>query len=156
MSGIPSKEEYLQLFFTAVQQAGLDGKLSQEQLVALFGVCDHTIMEQVEPALVFLKGSPDKQRTLDFYSKERSKQPIEITANIDTRERRITIGKLTNILFNAAMWEVSKTCRLGGHFMKLDLLAKYYAQNWGSRIDGTLSTDADLNSPKRASGGNTR
>ena len=159
-----------EVFGPIFHKQGLDGTLDNEQITALMGICAEEFVKEQDIAFEFIKCAPCKEDMESFYRKERAKEAnsieeeidtisllssffsIErakeansIEEEIDTSREVINIGKLVNIKFSPEMWEAVVGCRLSGHFVKLDVLANFYASKWGNPINKTYSIDAAIN-----------
>src|SRR4051812_17403639 len=121
-----------QTFIPLVKQQGLNGALSNDEILALFGVCQREISTELAIAAQFLSRSPSRESVMEFYKTEKTKDAHEIMSAVDTSPPSIDIGPVRGVRFTPPMWEAVRGCRVAGHFGKLDELANFYASRWGS------------------------
>jgi hypothetical protein len=133
------------IFAKLLDKSEVNGKLTEDQIIALYGVCRGEIVAELERAGRFLNTLPYKIHLANFYESERDRSAIDGCFELTEKPVLVSIGQLTYIPFTLEMWALVENVRAVAHFMKLDILANHYQEHWGNPIDSARSIDAEVN-----------
>src|SRR5580765_4600312 len=95
-----------QAWIPLVKQHGLDGKMSEHQVAALYGLCQREIIKELRIAKDLLDQSLAKEALVAVYTRERARDVASVMAAVDSSFSRVDIGSLQNVEVVPAMWDV--------------------------------------------------